>query len=239
MLGVDQGAETVDRGPQPQAKGGFAGVGERGDRSAAVAGRAKAVEPGGPPEVEAIWYDGLRRRPERCLERHRFAGCDLRARGWKRHAHAIGRLLRRQFSERDHPQRDPGPRLVAGLVELDPALHRDAAHLLGEHRRARHLGVELRRGKASGKRKRRAAHDEAKPGSSCRKVNPGRRHDESGGGEQARLFGEAEIDEDAAGEENGDPERQAVGLGFKGTGERGDKEHRAADAAPRPVAPTP
>src|SRR4029079_13769903 len=46
-------------------------------------------------------------------------------------------------------------------------------------------------------------------------------------------------DEDAAGEECGDPERQPVGLSFEGTGERGDNERRAADAAPRPVAPTP
>ena len=99
--------------------------------------------------------------------------------------------------------------------------------------------MELRRRKSSGKRKRRPAHYEAKPGSSRRKVNPGRRHDESSSGEQTRLFREAEIDEDAAGEENGDPERQAVGLSFKAAGERGDKEHCAPDATPRPVSPTP
>jgi hypothetical protein len=99
--------------------------------------------------------------------------------------------------------------------------------------------VELRRGEAGGKRERSTAHDEAEPGSSRRKVNPARRHEEGCGCEQARLIREAEIGEDAAGEEDGDPERQAVGLGLQGTAERRGKQHRAADAAPRPVSPVP
>jgi hypothetical protein len=75
--------------------------------------------------------------------------------------------------------------------------------LFGEHGRARHLGVELCRGEASGERKRCTAHDETQPGSSCCEVNPSRGHEKRSGGEQAQLFGVAEIDEDADGEENG------------------------------------
>jgi hypothetical protein len=70
--------------------------------------------------------------------------------------------------------------------------------------------VELRRGEARRKRKRSAANDEAKPGSSRCEIDSGRRHEEGCGCKQARLIGEAEIDENAAGEEDGDPERQAV-----------------------------
>jgi hypothetical protein len=70
--------------------------------------------------------------------------------------------------------------------------------------------VWSRRGEAGGKRKSCPAHDEAEPGSPSCEVNPGRRHDEGRSGEQARLFGEAEIGEDATGEQNWDPEGQAV-----------------------------
>src|SRR5262245_46650150 len=59
------------------------------------------------------------------------------------------------------------------------------------------------------------------------------------GCEEARLLGKAEIDEDAADKENRNPERQAGGLGLERTGERRDKQYRAADATPRPACPMP
>ena len=115
-----------------------------------------------------------------------------------------------KFAERDHPERDPGLRLVAALVELDKALHRYPAHLLGEHGGTRHLGVELGIGEARSKRERRAADDQAKPGSPARKDPPGSRHDQGCGSQQARLLGKREISKDAAAEQDRDPKREAV-----------------------------
>jgi len=67
--------------------------------------------------------------------------------------------------------------------------------------------VELGGGKTGGERERNGPEDQAEPGSAGREVNPGRGHDESCGMQDARLIRKCEIDEDAAGEQNRDPER--------------------------------
>ena len=186
--GRDERAEMIDGSPSAQIPWRLACAFERLDLADGITRRPQTVEPGFAPEVEAIGRDRLRRRPERGFQRDRLAALDSCLRRRQRHAHPMRCLCRRQVAERDHPERDPGPCLVAALVELDKALHRHPAHLLGEHWRAGHLGVELGIGEACGKRKRRAADDQAEASSPAGEDEPSRRHDQSCCGEQARLF---------------------------------------------------
>src|SRR4029079_6113105 len=113
------------------------------------------------------------------------------------------------------------------------------AHLLGEHGGTRHLGVELGIGEARSERERRAADDQAKPGSPARKDQPGSRHDQGCGSQQARLLGKREISKDAAAEQDRDPKREAVGFGFQCAGNGRESECGAAQAALRLVSPMP
>ena len=186
--GRDKRAEVIDGSPSAQIPRRLACVLKRHDLADGIARRSQPVEPGLAPEVEAIGRDRLGWRPERGSQRDRLAALDSSVRRRQPHAHAMWRLYRRQFAERDHPQRDPGLCFVAALVEFDKALHRNTAHLLGEHGRAGHLGVELGIGEACGKRECGAADDEARAGSPAGEDQPCGRHDQSCGSEQPRLL---------------------------------------------------
>ena len=97
---------------------------------------------------------------------------------------------------------DPGSGLVAPLVELDPALHRQAAHLLGKDWSACHLGAELGGRKAEGKRKHGPANDEAEAKVHHRQTEPDCGDDQSGGRCRAGFVGNRKITKDTAGEKH-------------------------------------
>ena len=82
-----------------------------------------------------------------------------------------------------------------------------------------------------------AADDQAEACSSAGKGQPDSSHGQGCRREQARLLGESEIGDDAAAEQDRDPEREAVGFGFEGAGNGVQREGQAAQAALRPVRP--
>ncbi len=115
-----------------------------------------------------------------------------------------------EIAERDDPQGNPRPSLVAQLVVLDEAAHRHVAELLGKDRRARHLGAELGIGEAECEGETGPADGEPERSGAERKAKSERSEDERHRHARVRLGLEREIGDDAAREQHRDPQEPAV-----------------------------
>lgn len=71
--------------------------------------------------------------------------------GGKRHAHAIGTVLRLEIVEGKDAQGDPRASLLAQFMRLDEACHVRVAEFMRQHGRANHFRAELGCGETSGK----------------------------------------------------------------------------------------
>jgi len=107
------------------------------------------------PEIEAPRLDRFGRGLERYMKRDGLADFQRRdVPGGKRHAHAIGTVLRLEIVEGKDAQGDPCASLFAQFMRLDEACQVRVAEFMRQHGRADHFRAELGCGETSGKGKR-------------------------------------------------------------------------------------
>lgn len=125
------------------------------------------------------------------------------------------------MTEGEDPQREPGPSPLAALVRLDEAFNLDIAELLRQHGRADHFRAQFADSKARSDSERRSAETKAERRLSPHDANACCSEQKCRGDSSARFFRQGEIDDDAAREEDRQPEEPAVGFGCHRAGRRG------------------